>query len=71
MRSTALQPDHAYAHFNLGILLQQMGEAEAAAQAIETAFKIDPSLKEAVAGFGDAAEEEGGGEEEEEEEETF
>ena len=63
MRSTELQPDHAYAHFNLGILLQQMGETEAAAQAIETAIKMDPSLKEVLAEQARAAEEE--------EEETF
>ena len=46
-RTIALDPNYADAHFNLGIVYQEMGELKKALQCYETASRLDPQLSEA------------------------
>ena len=46
-RTIALDPNYADAHFNLGIVYQEMGELGKALQCYETASGLDPQLTEA------------------------
>ena len=44
-RTIALDPNYADAHFNLGIVYQEMGELAKALQCYETASGLDPQLE--------------------------
>jgi tetratricopeptide (TPR) repeat protein len=51
-RFVALQPNFPMAYVNMGTAYQEMGRYDAAIQAVQTAMKLDPQLKEAPADYG-------------------
>jgi Tfp pilus assembly protein PilF len=44
-RAIGLDPEHAPAHYNLGLALQKKGHLAAAKTAFERAHKLDPHFK--------------------------